>query len=49
VVRPWCDHVRYWELRYSLPERIREAVEAAGGSLPTPQREIRLTREDLAA
>lgn len=49
VVRPWCDHARYWELRYSLPERIREAVEAAGGSLPTPQREIRLTREDLAA
>ena len=49
AVRPWCEHTRYWELRYSLPERIRAAVESAGGSLPTPQREIRLIRDELAA
>jgi small conductance mechanosensitive channel len=40
VVRPWCAPDDWWELRYALPERMKEAVEAAGGAMPTPQREI---------
>ena len=30
----------WWALRYELPERMKEAVERAGGAMPTPQREI---------
>jgi small conductance mechanosensitive channel len=43
VIRPWCEIEDYWELRYALPERIKDAVEAAGCSLPTPKREIELS------
>lgn len=41
VVRPWCAPDDWWALRYELPERMKEAVERAGGAMPTPQREIR--------
>ena len=40
VVRPWCAPDDWWALRYELPERMKEAVERAGGAMPTPQREI---------
>ncbi len=40
VIRPWCASEDYWTLRYELPEAIRQAVEAAGGRMPTPRREI---------
>jgi small conductance mechanosensitive channel len=49
VVRPWCRQEDYWELRYSLPERIKDAIEAAGGSLPCPERRIFIAREAAAA
>lgn len=44
VVRPWCRIEDYWELRYALPERVKDAVEGAGSSLPTPKRDIALDR-----
>lgn len=40
VIRPWCAPDHWWALRYELPERMKEAVERAGGAMPTPQREI---------
>ena len=40
VVRPWCAPDDWWDLRYGLPERMKEAVENSGGAMPTPQREI---------
>ena len=40
VVRPWCAPDDWWALRYELPERMKGAVERAGGAMPTPQREI---------
>ena len=49
VVRPWCQQQDYWELRFSLPERIKDAVEAAGASLPCPERRIHVRREEIAA
>lgn len=42
VVRPWCQHEDYWQLRYEIPERLKDAVEAAGASLPCPQRDLRV-------
>lgn len=40
VVRPWCAPDDWWALRYELPEQMKEAVEGAGGAMPTPQRQI---------
>ena len=40
VIRPWCKTDDYWSLKVELPEKIKTAVEAAGGAMPTPQREI---------
>jgi small conductance mechanosensitive channel len=40
VVRPWCRSEDYWALRFELPERVKDAIEAAGCSLPCPQRQI---------
>lgn len=48
VVRPWCRQEDYWALRYSLPECVKDAIEAAGCSLPCPERKIRLQREEAA-
>ena len=48
AVRPWCQHEDYWALRYALPEQIKDAVEAAGSSMPCPERKIRLQREEAA-
>lgn len=49
VVRPWCRPQDYWDLRFSLPERVKDAVEGAGFSLPCPQRQIQLLREQMPA
>ena len=48
VVRPWCRIEDYWDLRFELPERVKDAVEAAGYSLPCPQRQIVLNPTDAA-
>jgi small conductance mechanosensitive channel len=42
IVRPWCQHDHYWEVRYALPVKLKTAVEAAGYAVPTPQRDIQL-------
>ena len=42
VIRPWCKPEDYWTLKFSLPEAIKTAVEAAGGAMPTPRRDIQL-------
>jgi small conductance mechanosensitive channel len=49
VIRPWCRPENYWALRFALPERIKDAIEAAGGSLPCPERRIFVAREAAAA
>lgn len=49
VVRPWCNHADYWDVLLALPEKLKDAIEAAGCSLPCPQREIVMKREELAA
>lgn len=40
VVRPWCEAQNYWGLRFDLTRRFKEELEAAGCSLPYPQREV---------
>jgi small conductance mechanosensitive channel len=40
VVRPWCTKEDYWNLRFDLTRRIKEELEAAGCSIPFPQRDV---------
>lgn len=40
VVRPWCRSSDYWPLRFDLTRRLKEELEAAGCSIPFPQRDV---------
>jgi len=40
VVRPWCKREDYWALRWDLQRAFKEQLEAAGCSLPYPQRDV---------
>jgi small conductance mechanosensitive channel len=42
IVRPWCATSDYWPLRWDLTRRIKEELEAAGCSIPFPQRDVHL-------
>jgi small conductance mechanosensitive channel len=42
VVRPWCKRENYWPLRFDLTRRLKENLEAAGCSIPFPQRDVHL-------
>ena len=48
-----CTHHRckgYWALRFDLTRRLKEKLEAAGCSIPFPQRDLHIvTGEDLKA
>jgi small conductance mechanosensitive channel len=42
VVRPWCAGSDYWPLRFDLTRKLKEELEAAGCSIPYPQRDVHL-------
>jgi len=42
VVRPWCAVADYWDVRFSLIERVKLEFDAAGISIPFPQRDVHL-------
>ncbi len=42
VVRPWCKKEDYWNLRFHLMQALKEQLEAAGCSIPYPQRDVHL-------
>ena len=44
VIRPWCATAAYWTIKYELPETLKSAVEAAGGAMPTPRRDLVIRR-----
>jgi small conductance mechanosensitive channel len=43
VVRPWCAGGDYWALRFDLTRKLKEELEAAGCSIPYPQRDVHLS------
>jgi len=49
VVRPWCKKEDYWGLRFDLNRTLKEELEAAGCSIPFPQRDVHLYNESAAA
>jgi small conductance mechanosensitive channel len=42
IVRPWCNASDYWNLRFDLTRRLKEGLEAAGCSIPYPQRDVHM-------
>lgn len=42
VVRPWCRQEDYWDVRRELVHRMKVELEAAGCSIPYPQRDVHL-------
>jgi len=49
VVRPWCKREDYWNLRFDLTQKIKEELEAAGCSIPFPQRDVHVTEVKASA
>jgi len=45
VVRPWVKKDDYWTARWDLTRALKEQLEAAGCSIPYPQRDVHLQRE----
>jgi small conductance mechanosensitive channel len=46
VVRPWVATGDYWDVRFALTEAIKRALDQAGISIPFPQRDVHLFREE---
>ena len=45
VCRPWVNPADYWEVRFDLTEKGKEALEKNGCSIPYPQRDIHVFDE----
>ncbi len=49
VVRPWCAASDYWGLKFDLTRALKEQLEAAGCSIPYPQRDVHLHQQAAEA
>lgn len=49
VARPWCNVDDYWDVRWEATRRVKEALDAAGCSIPFPQRDVHLFSSPDAA
>ncbi len=45
IVRPWVSASDYWATRWDLTRALKENLEAAGCSIPYPQRDVHLFQE----
>ncbi|MBT8334290.1 MAG: mechanosensitive ion channel [Desulfobacterales bacterium] len=42
VVRPWVKTDEYWKLRFSLTQKIKQALDEAGITIPYPQQDVHM-------
>ena len=42
LVVPWCHPNDYWGLKFDLYQKVKEALEAGGSTIPFPQRDLHL-------
>lgn len=42
LVAPWCHPSDYWGLKFDLYQKVKEALEAGGSTIPFPQRDLHL-------
>ena len=40
LVRPYCEGQHYFDIRYSIPEQIKKALDAANIEIPFPHRKV---------
>ncbi|QUN07381.1 mechanosensitive ion channel [Shewanella yunxiaonensis] len=45
LVRPFCEGQHYFDIRYSIPERIKKALDAANIEIPLPHRKVILVNQ----
>ncbi|MEO1476161.1 MAG: mechanosensitive ion channel domain-containing protein [Pseudomonadota bacterium] len=45
LVRPFCKGEHYFDILYSMPERVKKALDAAGVEIPFPHTKVILDRE----
>ncbi len=45
IVRPWVEAGDYWTTRWDLTRALKENLEAAGCSIPFPQRDVHMFQE----
>jgi small conductance mechanosensitive channel len=48
VVRPWVNTGDYWDVYFDLTETIKKRFDAAGVSIPFPQRDVHLYQSNAA-
>lgn len=46
TVRVWCDNANYFPLKFALTKAIKQAFDKEGVSIPYPQRDVHLIKED---
>lgn len=49
VVRPWANAADYWGLMFDFTEKVKLRFDAEGISIPYPQMDVHLPKEDDAA
>jgi small conductance mechanosensitive channel len=49
VVRPWCATNDYWRVYFDVTQGCKEQLEAAGCSIPFPQRDVHLFEQGDSA
>lgn len=48
VLRPWVKKEDYWSVRFDVTEKIKKEFDANGISIPYPQTDVHLFREEAA-
>ena len=48
TVRIWCDAANYWPLKFDMTKKIKEGLDAAGVTIPFPQRTVHIVKDDAA-
>ena len=48
-VRPWVNSADFWPVTFDLNQRMKERLEAAGYTIPFPQRDVHLYQESAPA
>lgn len=49
VVRPWCRAEDYWDVKFDLTRKCKDALEDAGCSIPFPQHDVNLITQIASA
>ena len=49
VVRPWCKKEDYWGVKFDLTKALKEQLEAGGCSIPYPQTDVHLFKQEASA